>query len=125
MDWLITNTEELITRLPRFADGVWVTLLLTVLGSAGAFVLSIVPSTTASPPQRLDRVCSAVVGPFVRIYAWRLGGGRCWVRNDGQTEDEKDAPGKAGRSPMPASGRRRALRRGHLRADRRRRAGCG
>ena len=68
-----------------------------------SFVLSIAPSTTASPSLTFDRVCSAAVGPFEWIYSWRLGGGRCWVRNDGQTEDEKDAPGKAGRSPMPAS----------------------
>lgn len=66
MDWLITNTEELITRLPRFADGVWVTLLLTVLGSAGAFVLSIVLGLAGSAKNAIIRVSSRVIVEFFR-----------------------------------------------------------
>lgn len=66
MDWLTTNTEELIGRLPLFVDGIKVTLLLTVLGSAGAFLLSIVLGLAGSAKNAIVRVSSRVVVEFFR-----------------------------------------------------------
>lgn len=66
MDWLTTNTEELIGRLPLFVDGIRVTLLLTVLGSAGAFLLSIVLGLAGSAKNAIVRVSSRVVVEFFR-----------------------------------------------------------
>ena len=61
-----TNTEELIGRLPLFVDGIKVTLLLTVLGSAGAFLLSIVLGLAGSAKNAIVRVSSRVVVEFFR-----------------------------------------------------------
>lgn len=66
MNWLEENTQALIRALPQFGDGVLVTVELTVLGAAGAFVLAIILGLGEIAPNVVVRFLSRVVVEFFR-----------------------------------------------------------
>lgn len=66
MNWLTENTEALVGRLPQFADGIFLTLQLTVLGAAGAFALSVILGLAARAPYIVVRFVARVVIEFFR-----------------------------------------------------------
>ncbi|WP_106506056.1 ectoine/hydroxyectoine ABC transporter permease subunit EhuC [Brachybacterium timonense] len=66
MEWLNDNASSLVDRLPQFADGIWVTVLLTVLGAAGAFVIAIVFGLASGHRSAPLRTVSRVFVEFFR-----------------------------------------------------------
>lgn len=66
MEWLSENMSSLLARLPQFADGIWVTILLTVLGAAGAFVIAVVFGLLSTHRFKAVRFVSRVFVEFFR-----------------------------------------------------------
>lgn len=65
-EWLASNGAQLASSLPRFLDGVWVTVLLTVLGGLGSFVIAIILGILATAKHAVVRVAVRIVVEFFR-----------------------------------------------------------
>lgn len=69
MGWLedvLDNTAELFSRLPQFGDGIWTTLQLAVLGSAGAFVIAVILGVAGGARLKAVRGIARVIVEFFR-----------------------------------------------------------
>lgn len=66
MDWWANNFATLAERLPQFADGVLVTVLLTLGGALGSFIIALIFGIASSTKFVLARVISRVFVEFFR-----------------------------------------------------------
>lgn len=66
MQWLAENFDVLLGRSSQFLDGIWVTVMLTVLGAIGAFAVAMLFGILSSTRFRVVRGISRVFVEFFR-----------------------------------------------------------